>query len=252
MKKIKLSKWKLFNHFLIPAAIITVPLLLFSYHYWEIEIAKTYTGVRTLTELFSINYFSLSVGTIGLIIKYKRLFYKEIKGEISEELLQTAIRRFKKEYSLTTISKVDNKYMLRSHNMNTNYGKLITIIHEDNKILFNEICYPEFGWNGFSLGIIKKELRTFLRHINETGKGNKYSKQKHFTDNQWGLKMIVIRLFLYPLSVFLICFDLYNLAYGGNYLLSIITLVISATYLLSDLYMIFKKKKKAVNNIYSK
>jgi len=242
MKKISLSKWQLFNHFIIPTTIIVFPLLMFSYQYWEIEISKIYTGKRTLEELFSLNYLSLPIGIIGLIIKYRRLYYKEIKGEVSDETFKTAIRRLKRELELTTLKTSNNKYILRSHNLTSNYGKLIEVIKQGNRILFNEICFPEIGLNGFSLGIRKKELKTFLRHINEISKGNTYSRQNHFTDNQWSLTMILIRLFLYPLSISIIIFTFYSFTHNINVLVALIPLGLVCVYLYSDLYMIFKKK----------
>jgi len=243
MKRVKLTKWQLFNHYLIPISIIVLPIISFGYTYWEIEISKTYSGVRTLEEISFILYFPI-VGILCLIIKYTRLNFKEIKSDISENELKKTLSRFKKENELTLIKKESTKTIFRSHNFSTNYGKLITICIEKDRVLFNEICFPEFGLNGFSLGILKKELKSFLHHINDIKRGVPYSKPKHYTNNQWSLKMILIRLFLYPLSIFFVSFSILYL-FKTNFFLVLIISTISLIYLFSDLYMILKNK--AVN-----
>ena len=68
-------------------------------------------------------------------------------------------------------------------------------------------------------------------------------QRKAINHSQWNWKMILARLFLYPLCALLIWLSIYEFIPNGNYGFPLFILLFCGVYLSSDLYMIFNPNK---------
>ena len=68
-------------------------------------------------------------------------------------------------------------------------------------------------------------------------------------EKEWSLKNILIRLFTYPFSLFVIFICIWSLTENGNILMTVFGIGISATYLYTDIKMILRKKKTTSNTV---
>jgi len=61
--------------------------------------------------------------------------------------------------------------------------------------------------------------------------------------SEWSLKNIVIRLFMYPLSLFLLYMFIFYAFPEGNFIDSILGMIVISAYLITDVMLLFRKKK---------
>ncbi|MCB9222719.1 MAG: hypothetical protein H6582_00975 [Crocinitomicaceae bacterium] len=194
--------------------------------------------------MIKVNLIFGAVGIIFLILKYRNLAFKEIKGSFTQEQVFEAIKRSDMDYNwnLQSRNKFLHRILTREHFITP--GKLLTIIHLEDKILFNGIRNPSFSApRGETFRPSIKEFKVFQKHLNDVVSGMEYVKKKEFNDTQWNWKMILIRLFLYPFCIFLLSFSFFYLIPNKEFVISIPLVAISLVYLFVDLYMIFTSMK---------
>ena len=91
---------------------------------------------------------------------------------------------------------------------------------------------------------------TIFRKLYQSEKQNQLDEIFEFLDieveekkleKEWSLKNILIRLFTYPLCLFLIGLNIFLIIPNGQYILALGTFGFVGFYLFADLKMIFKK-----------
>lgn len=194
-------------------------------------------------QVFTFCFF-IFVCLLFFVLKYRSLNFHEVKGVVEKEDILETLQRMYVHHEWHKIWHDDNVYQYEASARFAIPNKLITIIHLDDKILFNGIRTPSFlGRRGESFRTSKLELKAFLTHLNQVRKGEPFAKVKEFNDTQWNWKMILARLFLYPFCAFLIWMDIDYLK-NGDFIIPLITFGFVSVYIFSDLYMIFNASSK--------
>ena len=242
-ERLVLNRKEKFNHYSPALMLCLLMIILLIYTIWDKYFSSNSNSVRSLSDMFEVYFFFGLVASLIALVKYRRLKFKEIRGSVTQEDLEEAIKRASKDRSWRLKLKRNRLYQYESRpGFTTNWGMFITIILEKDRILFNNICSLE-SQSAVSFCIINKDFDIFLSHLNQVRQKKDYSKASEINDTQWNWKMILARLFLYPLCTFFFWLSIFHLIPTGNYVMSIITIAISSTYIFSDLYMIFKRKK---------
>lgn len=243
-KRLKLSRWQTLDHFFIVLFLLFIPgLTLFSL--FEIYVTETYDGVRAVDELISTGWPWLIPAVAFYFIQKRRLRFREVKVEYSDQEFQEAIERTTKEYGWQI--ELNNKHIFRAYrpwNWTGSWGEMITIIKDNDRLLLNSICDPNkwssvasFGWN-------KRNIDTFLKYLVEVKKRLPVQEIIEKPEKEWTFKKVVVRLIAYPLCLLLIGLGFYAIISPVNWktpLASIGAMTIAAIYLYSDLKGLFKK-----------
>ena len=244
-KRLKLSRWQTLDHFFIVFFILFIPgLTLFSL--FEIYVTETYDGVRTADELITTAWPWLIPAVVFYFIQKRRLRFREVKVDYTDQEFQEAIERTAKEYEWQI--ELNNKNVFRAYrpwNWTGSWGEMITIIKDKDRLLLNSICDPNkmssvasFGWN-------KRNIDTFLKNLVAVKKDIPIQKKIEKPEKEWTFKKIIIRLFAYPFCLVLIGFGVYMIFNPVNWKsqgAGIGVMTIAAIYLYTDLKMIMKNK----------
>jgi hypothetical protein len=127
---------------------------------------------------------------------------------------------------------------------------MITIIRLKDGLLINSICDPDkrssvvsFGWN-------RKNIRTFLKNLNDVKNGITVEEIIEKPENEWSLKRIGVRLLMYPISVVIIAvgvFAIFSSTVGGV-IAGMTGISLVAIWIYVDIKMIIKQRKARKNN----
>ncbi|GEM_PF-680957 len=245
-KRLKLNRWQTFSHYLVVWFILAIPgLTLFSL--FEIYVTDTYDGVRSAEELVSTAWPWIIPAVAFYFIQKRRLRFREVIVECSDEEFQDAIERTAKEYQWQ-IDLNDKRAFraYRSWNWTGSWGEMITIIRDKDRLLLNSICNPNkrisvvsFGWN-------KRNIDTFLKNLADVQRGIPIREEIEIPRREWTFKRVVIRLLAYPFCLFLIGMGVYMVVKPINWKsqgAGIGAITIAAIYLYSDLRIILDNKK---------
>jgi hypothetical protein len=244
-KRLKLSRWQTLGHLFIVIFILFIPgLTLFSL--FEIYVTDTYDGVRTADELISTTWPWIILAIVFYFIQKRRLRFREVKVEYTDQEFKDAIQRTAKAYEWQI--ELNNKKVFRAYrpwNWTGSWGEMITIIKDKDRLFLNSICDPNkmssvasFGWN-------KRNIDTFLKNLVAVKKDIPIQKKIEKPEKEWTYEKIIIRLFAYPFCLFLIGFGVYMILNPVNWKsqgAGIGAMVIAGIYLYSDLKMILKNK----------
>ncbi len=244
-KRLKLGRWQTLDHYFIVLFILFIPgLTLFSL--FEIYVTETYDGVRTADELISTAWPWIIPAIAFYFIQHRRLRFREVKVEYSDQEFQEAIERTAKEYEWQI--ELNDKKIFRAYrpwNWTGSWGEMVTIIKDKDRLYLNSICDPNkwssvasFGWN-------KRNIDTFLKNLVDVKKGIPVQEKIEKPEKEWTFKKIVIRLIAYPFCLFLIGFGFYAIFNPVNWktpLAGIGAMTIATIYLYADLKMIIKNK----------
>jgi hypothetical protein len=244
-KRMLLSRWQTIDHYFIVLIIMLIPgFTLFSL--FEIYIAGTYKGVRTANELISTAWPWIIPAIVFFFLQKRRLIFREVRIEYSDQEFKEAIDRTAKEYEWQI--ELNNRNVFKAYrpwNWSGSWGEMITIIKDKDQLLMNSICDPNklssvasFGWN-------RRNIDTFLKNLIDVKKGIPVQVKEEQPEKEWTLKKVIIRLLAYPFCLFLIGFGLYMIFNSVNWKsqgAGIGVMTIAAIYLYSDLKMIIKNK----------
>jgi len=251
-KRLKLSRWQTLDHFSIVLFILFIPgLTLFSL--FEIYVTETYDGVRTADELISTAWPWIIPAIAFYIIQKRRLRFREVKVEYSDQEFQEAIERTAKEYEWQI--EINDKNIFRAYrpwNWTGSWGEMVTIIKDKNLLYLNSICDPNkkssvasFGWN-------KRNIDTFLKNLVNVKKHIPVQEKIEQPEKEWTLKKILIRLFAYPFCLFLVGLGIYMIFNPVNWKsqgAGVGAMSVAGIYLYSDLKMIIKKNTNAQQKV---
>ncbi len=244
-KRMLLSRWQTIDHYFIVLIIMLIPgFTLFSL--FEIYIAGTYKGVRTANELISTAWPWIIPAIVFFFLQKRRLIFREVRIEYSDQEFKEAIDRTAKEYEWQI--ELNNRNVFKAYrpwNWSGSWGEMITIIKDKDQLLMNSICDPNklssvasFGWN-------RRNIDTFLKNLIDVKKGIPVQVKEEQPEKEWTLKKVIIRLLVYPFCLFLIGFGLYMIFNSVNWKsqgAGIGVMTIAIIYMYSDLKMIIKNK----------
>jgi hypothetical protein len=164
-RRLKLSFWQRLDHYFIVLFILFIPgFTLFSLY--EIYVSETYEGLRTAEELINISWPWIIPAIAFYFIQKRRLRFKEVKIDYSEQEFQEALKRTVEEYNWQI--ELNDEAILRAYrpwNWTGSWGEMITIVKDKDRLLLNSICDPNklssvasYGWN-------KRNINTFLKNL---------------------------------------------------------------------------------------
>jgi Ca2+/Na+ antiporter len=192
----------------------------------------------------------LLITILCAIIQYRRLRFTEVSVTITDEQFREAIQRTKDE--LFWVGDVDKKWRKNDRNGNIFFriydAEMVTIIKEKDRLLINSIDNPD-GLNYFSpsYGHNKKNIRTFLQNLSDVLSDKSVVAKVEEKVNEWSVKKIITRLFLYPFSVFMVVFGLYMVLQPQveiQRLFGIGIMALGGIYLYADIRVLMMKNKK--------
>jgi hypothetical protein len=246
-KRLKLNMRQKIWHYSIVGYLFFIPCLL-GYSLIEINITKTYSGVRPQSELIYTSLPFLILGIAYIFIQKNRLRFKEFQIKYSKDDFQEAIRRTIDEYNWQI--EFNDDYFFRAYHKDfwaSSTGEMITIIKQENKILINSIAILDirnsasFGWN-------KKNIRIFLNNISNTVGKIPYvtleEREKNEGPFKWKFTYILQRFIIYGLSVFFFALSFCNFNSKGVIVTRIIAILIAGFYFYFVDYNLIKTLKK--------
>jgi hypothetical protein len=244
-KRLKLSRWQTFAHFVIVVFISIIPsYTLFSL--FEIYVTDAYDGVRTADELILITWLSVILAIAFYFIQKRQLRFREVKITYTYQEVQEAIERTAKENEWQI--EINDKNILRAYrpwNWTFSSGEMITIILDKERLLLNSICDPSSRSSIASYGWNDRNIETFLKNLVEIKKDVSIQKKVEKPIEEWSLKKVLIRMFSYPFCLFLLGFGvdmMLNPVDWKSKGAGIGAIIISGIYLYSDLRVIIKNR----------
>jgi hypothetical protein len=249
-ERLKLSFWQTVNHYFIVVYILLIPIFTLI-SVFEIYVTKTYDGVRSAEELLRFSLPWIIPAIAFLFIQKYRLRFKKVTIDYTDEEFKEAVERTVKELEWT-IDK-NNKTYLRAYrqwNWTGSWGEMITIIRLKNGFLTNSICDPDkwssvasFGWN-------RKNIRTFVKNLNDVKNDIPIQVIEEKQENEWTLKRIGIRFLMYPLSAIIITAGLiaiYSSTIRGM-IAGIAVISFVSIWIYADVKLIMKQKNARKHN----
>ena len=165
-EKVKLSFVQLCWHYSVVPFLLITPLL-FSWDLLNYYVLRKYDGVREPSELMTISLFFIALSILFYFIQKRRLRFSEFNIRYTKDAFDKALKKTAEELKWKIIEK--RKGYVRAYRNwdgSASWGELITIKHDNGRILVNSICNPEaifisvisYGWN-------KKNVRTFIDNL---------------------------------------------------------------------------------------
>ena len=248
--KLKLSFWNYVNYYFIVVFMLLIPIFsLISV--FEIYVTKTYDGVRPTSELLSFSLPWIIPAVLFFFIQKHQLKFKKIDIQYSDDEFREAIERTVKD--LEWKIERNNKTYFRARrpwNWTSSWGEMITIIKLKEGFLINSIGDPNAWGSGFGYGWNRKNIKTFIKHLTETKQGLPFIEKEEKIENEWSLKRIAVRLFMYTLSAIIITaglFAIYSSTIRGI-IAGIASISIVSIWIYSDIKMIKNQKKARKHN----
>ena len=244
-KRLKLSRCQTLDHFFIVIFILFIPGFTL-FNLFEIYVIDSYNGVKTADELISTAWPWIILAIAFYFIQKRRLRFKEVTVNYSDQEFREAIERTVKEYEWQI--ELNNQNIFRAYrpwNWTGSWGEMITIVKDNDQLLLNSICDPNkmssiasFGWN-------KRNIDTFLKNLVDVKKDIPVQEKIEKPEKEWTLRKVVIRLFAYPFCLFLIGLGAYMIFNPVNWKsqgAGVGAMGIAAIYMYTDLKMIIKNK----------
>ena len=231
--------------------IVIFLLLIVSLTNWsliEIYVTDTYTGVLTADELIKSSLPFLFAAIIFAFIQNRRLNFKEINLTYTDDQFQEAIQRTIKDLEWR-IDKNNKTFFraIRPWNWSGSWGEMVTIIKEKDRLLINSICDPDHMSSAVSYGWNRKNIKTFLKNLNDVLNNIPVEIKIEKVTKEWSLKRILIRLFAYPFCFFLIGLGIYIIFDTMDWKskgVGIAAITIASIYLYSDIKILTTKNHK--------
>lgn len=249
--KLKLSFWNYVNHYFIVIFVFLIPIFSLA-SVFEIYVTKTYDGVRPASELLGFSLPWIIPAILFFFIQRNQLKFKKIDIQYSDDEFKEAIERTVKE--LEWIIERNNKAYVRAHrpwNWTGSRGEMITIIRLKDGLLVNSVGDPEVWGSGLGYGWNRKNIRVFLKNLSDVKNQVSFKEITEVQENEWSLKRIVVRLFMYPLCLGFIATGLFVIANPANWKsqgAGLAVIVFACYYLYADIKLIREQNKARHHN----
>lgn len=161
--RIKLSRQETLTHYLI-VFFLLLPLFFVTFDCVKFVITGEHTGVRTLKEMFLVNVPFVVLSVVFFFIQYKRLKFKSIRTNLSDDAIQKIIETTATELEwIPFVNRTYYKVFKTFPKWYTgSWGERITLIIDNNKVMVNSICDPDKRASVVSVGRNRKNMRTLI------------------------------------------------------------------------------------------
>ncbi|TMI63090.1 MAG: hypothetical protein E6H07_15980 [Bacteroidetes bacterium] len=238
-KRLKLTLGQTFNHYGIVIFFLFLVVLLFK-DLIEIYL-NSYTGVRSTNELINSLWPFLALAIFFAIVQYRRLRFKEYKANFTEEEFQEAIKRTVTDLELRIDSNSENFFKAYRGSW-----EVIIIIKDKDRLLVNSICDPKNFSSFTSFGVNRKNISTFIKNLTDVLNNKPAEIKIENQINEWSIKRIIFRLFVYPFCIFLIVFGVYLVLQpltAKSIAAGLGAIMVAGIYLYSDIKILSAKKE---------
>ncbi len=206
---------------------------------------------ETVDELTKVPLFFLLLSIFFFFVQYRRLKFREFHLRYTEHQFQEAVKRTTNELEWSIDSKSETFFRAyRSSNWTGSWGEMITIIKEKDRLFINSICDPNKASSIASYGWNRTNIKTFTKNLTDVLNNKPAELKIEVPTDEWSIKKIAIRLFLYPFCIFLIVFGVYMIMNP----LSIITIIaalgvmsLASVYLFLDIKILLTKKGNRIS-----
>jgi len=224
-KKLKLVKWQYLSHYNVLIAPVVLYVLISDKFKFDLYLL--------ITVILIIIFY---------LIQNQLLKFKEYKINCSHDNLVGAMSRSAKSLDWKIESTDKILFAFDNDNLEFRYkaGFLIIVTKTEEGFLFNSISDPREIAAPFFKPLFRLNIEVFKKHLIDVIKGIEYNEQFQYLSKEWTLKKILIRLFLYPLSlglIFLFCYLLKsNESISSTGFIAIsISSIVSIVYLFYDI-----------------
>ncbi|MEX1003353.1 MAG: hypothetical protein WDZ35_14635 [Crocinitomicaceae bacterium] len=245
-KRLKLSFWRFCSYYW-PVLLIFIPPIFTAYSLLKIYVFDTYDGVRSPEELISGTWIWIPIGLLVWFIQWYRLRFKIVNISITSEEFNEALKRTSNELNWEIENK--KKFSVRAHrkgDFTGSWGEMITIFFRNEKLYLNSIPDPDNYYPGLTtFGWCKKDRDTFLKNLQEVRDN---IPEKELTEEEgfmtkWTFWAVIVRIFIYPLALGILFLGAYIIYDGGNWIIGIAAMVVPATFLFTDIKIMFGGKR---------
>lgn len=233
-RELKLVKWQYLNHYYI----VLLPILL-------------YIIIASVAFQFNIYILvPLCLSILFFLIQKRILKFKEFKINCSHENLTSAMARSAKSLDWKVESADQILFAFDKENLDFRYnsGYLIVVTKTKSGFLFNSLSDPRNTVVPIIKPYFTLNIEVFKKHLIDVIKGTEYNEDFPSLANEWSVRKILSRLFLYPISIGILLFLFYSLNSNESisakgFISLIITSIISIIYLFYDIKGLLKKTK---------
>ena len=157
-----LTKGQTFWHYSIISFLFIVPLMT-SIDVFKYYVTHTYNSTKPIG--FTFGYIWILPALIFYFIQKRRLKFTIINISVVDDKFHDAVKQTAKELKWD-IKQMTNKFVIAKSGFSwRSWGEQITILHDNNKILFNSICDPDNRPSVTSSGMNKINRKTFEKFL---------------------------------------------------------------------------------------
>lgn len=164
--RVQLTRVQLFWHFII-VGLFFIPPLMHLWYVFQFYILGTYTGVLSVSEMAKWCYLPLIPAAILYYIQLKRLRFKILPVMATSEVFLEAAKRTAVEGKWEIVYQRSNIVVARTGFTLRSWGELVTIIRDNDRVLFNSSCDPDNFTSIASWGRNRENYEDFKRNLLE-------------------------------------------------------------------------------------
>src|SRR5688572_24012331 len=154
-KRVILNFWQYFSHYTLPG-IFLIPTIFSFIEVIRLYVGHTYQGEMEIQTLALIGIALLILCVLSFMLQKSRLQLKKIDCKIDSKTFLVSVEETAKQLEWKIESRTNNFVLARSGFSFISWGELITIILENDCVLFNSICDPDNITSIASWGMNKK------------------------------------------------------------------------------------------------
>tara|TARA_R110002049_G_scaffold61169_2_gene163275 strand:- start:5470 stop:6210 length:741 start_codon:yes stop_codon:yes gene_type:complete len=232
-RRLKLNKRQTLGHYYI----VSIPILILVFFYISTKVINLYSLIP------------LVLSIVFYLIQRKNLKFRELKVNCSQDDLIQALDRSSKslDWRIESTNQVIYAFDWERWEWRYHTGYLIIIVKSSHGFIFNTIPDPRKFAVPFFKPYSGLNLNVFIKHLKDVLNNNEYNEDFKSQSNEWSLKNILIRLFLYPLILVVFSLTISTIFFDNNFTLKgifslLITSIISVIYLYHDITAILRDR----------
>jgi hypothetical protein len=171
--RVQLTNVQLIWHYVV-VVIFFIPPLMHLWYVFQFYVLNSYDGVYTLSDLAKWSYLSLIPALILYFTQRIRLRFKEIPVVVNSDVFLEAVEQTAVQKKWEIVSKKAHIVTARTDYTWQSWGELITVVRDNDKVLFNSICDPDNHTSIASWGRSRENFEAFksilFEHISSSKK----------------------------------------------------------------------------------
>src|SRR5579871_340098 len=161
-KTLILTRGQTFWHYSIVPFLLIAPILT-TIDVFKFYATHTYNSTKPIDYIFG--YFWILPALVFYLIQKHRLKFKTINVTIANNAFHQAVEKTAKELEWDIKQMTNEVVVAKSGFRWRSWGEQITILHDNDKILFNSICDPDNRPSVASFGMNKVNRVTFEKFL---------------------------------------------------------------------------------------